>query len=201
MVTSIHYTIVDAFTSSPFSGNPAAVVVLSKDHGLPDSTLQNIAAEFNLSETAFVVPRPGTAGEGIKEFGLRWFTPMAEVPLCGHATLASARVLFASPSFVSPDTSAIHFHTLSGVLEAHRLAEGGNIELQFPEGPLKQVDVTTKNHVIEKVGRAFGEPVDVVDVQVGDATGYFDFMLIQISNNFDLEGSSVDCDVFVSDQA
>ncbi|MGC8490416.1 MAG: PhzF family phenazine biosynthesis protein, partial [Syntrophobacteraceae bacterium] len=76
---------VDAFTSGVFSGNPAAVCPL--DQWLPDSTLQAIAAENNLSETAFVVPRDG-------EFELRWFTPLVEVALCGHATLAAAFVLF-----------------------------------------------------------------------------------------------------------
>jgi len=76
---------VDAFTSEVFSGNPAAVCLL--DHWAPDSTLQAIAAENNLSETAFVVQNRG-------EFDLRWFTPITEVALCGHATLASAYVLF-----------------------------------------------------------------------------------------------------------
>ena len=75
----------DAFASRLFGGNPAAVVVLPD--WLPDATLQAIAQENNLSETAFVVPR----GES---FGLRWFTPAVEMDLCGHATLASAHVLF-----------------------------------------------------------------------------------------------------------
>jgi PhzF family phenazine biosynthesis protein len=76
---------VDAFTGRLFGGNPAAVVILSQ--WLPDETLQAIAAENNLAETAFVVPLEGA-------FGLRWFTPEVEIDLCGHATLASAHVLF-----------------------------------------------------------------------------------------------------------
>lgn len=76
---------VDAFTSERFSGNPAAVCIL--DDWLDDPVLQAIAEENNLSETAFLVPK----GEG---FELRWFTPVAEVALCGHATLASALVVF-----------------------------------------------------------------------------------------------------------
>ena len=75
---------VDAFTSEPFRGNPAAVCLL--DHERADSWMQQVAAEMNLSETAFVLPSGGG-------FGLRWFTPTVEVPLCGHATLATAHLL------------------------------------------------------------------------------------------------------------
>src|SRR5690242_16192111 len=83
---SIELRVVDAFTSRPFSGNPAAVCVL--DAFPDDSMMQDIAAEMNLAETAFVVER------GVDRYDLRWFTPAIEVPLCGHATLASAHVLF-----------------------------------------------------------------------------------------------------------
>ena len=85
---------VDAFTGRLFGGNPAAVVILSQ--WLPDQILQAIAAENNLADTAFVVPHQG-------EFGLRWFTPEVEVDLCGHATLASAHVLFRHGYAAPPD--------------------------------------------------------------------------------------------------
>src|SRR5450759_1902221 len=81
----LHLYQLDAFTSRLFGGNPAAVVVL--DEWLPDSVLAAIAAENNLAETAFVIPRPGISP-------LRWFTPTVEIDLCGHATLAAADVLF-----------------------------------------------------------------------------------------------------------
>jgi predicted PhzF superfamily epimerase YddE/YHI9 len=85
---------VDAFTGHLFGGNPAAVVILSQ--WLPNEILQAIAAENNLADTAFVVPLRG-------EFGLRWFTPKVEVDLCGHATLASAHVLFRHGYAAPPD--------------------------------------------------------------------------------------------------
>lgn len=102
---------VDAFTSRVFSGNPAGVCEL--DDWLPDRTLIQIAAENALSETAFFVPR--TNG-----FDLRWFTPESEVDLCGHATLATAHVLYERHGFKGP---MLQFHTRSGLLEVRRQKE------------------------------------------------------------------------------
>jgi PhzF family phenazine biosynthesis protein len=113
---------VDAFASRPFSGNPAAVCLLPAPRD--ESWMQNVAAEMNLSETAFLVRRP----DG---FDLRWFTPGAEVALCGHATLASAHVLWESAA-LAPDAPA-RFHTRSGLLTAIRA--GDWIELDFPATP------------------------------------------------------------------
>jgi PhzF family phenazine biosynthesis protein len=118
---------VDAFTSRPFTGNPAAVCILATPP--PDWWLQDVAREMNLSETAFVLPHD----EG---FDLRWFTPILEVDLCGHATLASAHVLWESGR-LDPAASAT-FHTRSGVLTATRL--DGWIELDFPATPAAEVE-------------------------------------------------------------
>ena len=114
--------IVDAFTAEPFAGNPAAVCPLE---AAPDERwMQRVAREMNLSETAFLVPRDGG-------FDLRWFTPRAEVDLCGHATLASAHVLWERG--IAPPDAAIRFHTRSGVLAARR--SGDWIEMDFPAEP------------------------------------------------------------------
>lgn len=106
----------DAFTAAPFSGNPAAVCMLAA--WLPDKTLQAIAAENNLSETAFVV------ADGA-QFRLRWFTPTVEVDLCGHATLATAAVLFELEA-----NTAVVFQTRSGELRVSR--DGGWLTMDFP---------------------------------------------------------------------
>ena len=111
---------IDAFTSEPFKGNPAAVCLLYEPR--PAEWMQNVAAEMNLSETAFVVPRPDGG------FDLRWFTPKIEVPLCGHATLASAHALWETGR-LAQDKEA-RFHTLSGWLIARR--DGDRIEMDFP---------------------------------------------------------------------
>ena len=112
-------TQVDAFTSKPFAGNPAAVCVLpeSKDA----AWMQSVAMEMNLAETAFLVRR----ADG---FDLRWFTPAVEVKLCGHATVASAHVLWEDGHL--PPGEQARFHTLSGLLTADR--RGDWIELDFP---------------------------------------------------------------------
>lgn len=117
---------VDAFTDRPYRGNPAAVCVLPS---WPDTAwMQDVAREMNLSETAFLVRE----GDG---FGLRWFTPTVEVDLCGHATLASAHVLW-EDGHLPPDATA-RFHTRSGVLTAER--EGEWIVMDFPAKPAREV--------------------------------------------------------------
>lgn len=118
----IPYYTVDAFTDTPFRGNPAAVC-LDID-GLPDSAMARIAAEMNLSETAFV-HEPDGSGARL----LRWFTPTAEVPLCGHATLASAHVLLRELGEGGP----IRFRSLSGPLTVHD--DGGPLRMDFPANP------------------------------------------------------------------
>ncbi len=112
---------VDAFTEHPFAGNPAAVCPL--DTWLTDDLLQQIAAENNLSETAFFVPRE----DG---YHIRWFTPLVEIDLCGHATLASAWVLY---RILGYDEATIRFHSASGPLTVFR--EGQWLVLDFPASP------------------------------------------------------------------
>jgi len=113
---------VDAFTNKPFRGNPAAVCILSVPGG--DAWMQKVAQEMNLSETAFLVRQ----ADG---FNLRWFTPTVEVELCGHATLASAHILWEAGILSSSEQA--RFHTLSGLLTAELNAEW--IELNFPATP------------------------------------------------------------------
>jgi PhzF family phenazine biosynthesis protein len=124
---SVPLYLVDAFTDRPFAGNPAAVC-LPESHRDP-AWMQAAAAEMNQAETAFLRPRPNS------EWDLRWFTPLVEVELCGHATLASSHVLWETGR-VSP-TSAIRFHTLSGVLTCTR--RGRRIEMDFPAEPATPV--------------------------------------------------------------
>lgn len=116
---------VDAFTSEPFAGNPAAVCLLPQPRDA--AWMQNVAREMNLSETAFLHRLPATGG-GDAVFGLRWFTPAVEVDLCGHATLASAHALWQS-KWISHGEMA-RFDTRSGRLTAER--HGDWIELDFP---------------------------------------------------------------------
>jgi PhzF family phenazine biosynthesis protein len=117
--------LVDAFTDVKFKGNPAAVCLLEEE--LPLEIMQNIAFEMNLSETAFINSLEGKPISESKEFSLRWFTPEVEVPLCGHATLATSWVLFHD---INLETEQIKFETLSGTLISNKENEG--VLMDFP---------------------------------------------------------------------
>lgn len=135
--------IVDAFTDKIFSGNPAAVCVMDK--WLDDSVMMQIAAENNLSETAFIVKED-------KGYHLRWFTPGTEVELCGHATLASSFVIL---NYYDKGVDKVEFNTLSGRLTVVR--KGDLYEMDFPTYELKEVPVT------DDMEKAFGtRPVKAV---------------------------------------
>lgn len=122
-IMGIPINVIDAFTAEKFRGNPAAVCFLPDQ--VPDSWMQQVAAELNLSETAFLLPEAN-------QWLLRWFTPTTEVALCGHATLASAHALWESGRAAKQDP--IHFRTLkSGVLTCRR--NGSSIAMDFPVRP------------------------------------------------------------------
>jgi PhzF family phenazine biosynthesis protein len=125
--------IANAFTEEKFGGNPAAIVPLKE--WLPDALMQQIAAQNNLSETAYIVP----LGD---DFEIRWFTPEVEVSLCGHATLASAHVLFEHLDY---KRDQIIFHSKSGPLQVSK--QEGKITLNFPAKPPEE---TNNDDLIEK---------------------------------------------------
>src|SRR4051794_37851442 len=122
-MTTLPFFQVDAFADAPLTGNPAAVMPLER--WLDDRTMQAIAAENNLSETAFTVAIDGDEAD----YELRWFTPESEVPLCGHATLASGHVLIHS--------EPVGFSTAAGILTVTR--SGDLLELDFPAPDLREV--------------------------------------------------------------
>lgn len=144
---------VDAFTDRPFAGNPAGVMPLKT--WLPDQSLQLIAAEMNLAETAFFVPNK----DG---YHLRWFTPTVEVKLCGHATLASAFVL---NRLIDSSITAMRFDSLSGPLPVR--VDGDRFELDFP---LLSFEANHDAAMPERIAAAIGQtPIDVVVSPVYDA--------------------------------
>lgn len=166
--------IVDAFTDRAFAGNPAAVVLLAADGPEPSPEwMQSVAAEFKLSETAFVTPE-ATPGQ----FRLRWFTPSVEVELCGHATLAAAHWLFEQ----GIAHGSVGFRTLSGRLEATGAA--GEVTIQLPLVPLTDVEApegfdqamgflsydlvgfTGQAQALERNALVLVDPLDLRDVQL-----------------------------------
>ncbi|XP_052163992.1 uncharacterized protein LOC127781115 isoform X2 [Oryza glaberrima] len=159
---AIQYAVVDAFAAEPFKGNPAAVCLLEGEDAAAaadERWMQSVAAEFNLSETAFLIRDPSSsaaAADAAPRFRLRWFTPVAEVNLCGHATLASAHFLFTTVLAKQQHAAAamVEFVTRSGILTAKKVPappppanDGGVpgeeklfIELDFPMIDLVEYD-------------------------------------------------------------
>ncbi|XP_043724416.1 uncharacterized isomerase BH0283-like isoform X3 [Telopea speciosissima] len=157
----VKYSVVDAFSDTAFKGNPAAVCLLEKEEEEEEKDekwMQAVAAEFNISATCFLTPISSTQSDAndhsVTRFHLRWFTPLVEVKLCGHGTLASAHFLFA---YRIARTDVIEFVTLSGILIAKRIPTGSNnvdaskfsdgdpekhfsIELDFPTIPILECE-------------------------------------------------------------
>ncbi|XP_058527692.1 phenazine biosynthesis-like domain-containing protein isoform X1 [Ochotona princeps] len=164
--------IVDAFTAKAFRGNPAAVCLL--ENKLDEDIHQSIAKEMNLSETAFVQKlQPTDNFAQSSRFGLRWFTPASEVPLCGHATLASAAVLFHKQNNMN---STLTFDTLSGELKATRAEDG--IVMDFPLYAAHPQDA----HEVEAlIKTAIGDTL-VQDVRYSPDTRK---LLVRLSDSYD----------------
>lgn len=169
----MRFRTVNAFSSTPFQGNPAGVLLLADATAFPpDAWLQQVAAELNLSETAFAHPLPpadpgnytdagvDTSAIPAPTWALRWFTPTTEVDMCGHATLATAHILRSTGA--APDT--VHFSTRSGILSSTANPDG-TLTLDFPTAPL--TDAQPPEGLIEALG---AEPLTVLYTgdQVGD---------------------------------
>ena len=158
--------IANAFSEKKFGGNPAAVVQL--DTWMADTLMQQIAAQNNLAETAYLVPQG-------RDYGIRWFTPSVEVALCGHATLASAHILFNHLGYPSEQ---IVFHSQSGVLRVTK-SKDGKITLDFPVNPPEK---TSDDGLMEK---ALGvKPLEVY-------TSAFDYM-VALNSQSDIESLNPD---------
>jgi PhzF family phenazine biosynthesis protein len=143
---------VDAFSGALFSGNPAAVCILKK--WLPEDLMQNIAMENNLAETAFVVKENDS-------YHIRWFTPKAEVNLCGHATLASGHVIF---NHLNENGNEIIFQSRSGELKVRK--KGKNLILNFPTDTIHEIEMP--ENIVDAIGLR----------PVGAYKGRTDYMLI-----------------------
>ena len=194
VMSKLEYFVVDAFTTTIFKGNSAAVVLLDPTSPPSDTTLQCIAAEFNLAETAFVNAIDPINGR----FSLRWFTPTIEFPLCGHATLATASILFSSHTqgYLPEGLDQVKFETLSGILTARALPDS-KIELELPAGDTTAVQ--DKAEIELAVRRAFRgqSQLTVVFVGKGEGVSFGKYLLIEV-DGINMEGSVIDSGPLVS---
>lgn len=197
----IPYTVADAFTDKPFSGNPAAVIVLRNGLQLADSTSRLIARELNLSETAFVTPKPDddAAGSASLTFGLRWFTPRIEVALCGHATLAAAHVLFADPDLVPPAVAELRFETRkAGVLVVRRAPTGVGYQMHFPAGTTAKVDdAVLAGQIAHVLKKALGPAHAAAYIGAVQEHAFAGYLLIDLEGPVDLGKIEVKPSAFV----
>ncbi|KAJ1405127.1 Phenazine biosynthesis PhzF protein [Sesbania bispinosa] len=182
---SVKYYVVDAFAESAFKGNPAAVCLLEEEKD--EEWLQAVAAEFNISETCYLTRIHNDNGTSNPRFRLRWFTPVVEVNLCGHATLAAAHTLF-STGLV--DTDIVEFVTLSGLLTAKKIPpinvtspsnlqnseaqDGFYIELDFPADPITEFNLDVTSQISESLNGA-----SIIDIK---RTQYGDDLLVELSS-------------------
>eukprot|EP01125_Pyxidicula_operculata_P013240 TRINITY_DN4377_c0_g1_i2.p1 TRINITY_DN4377_c0_g1~~TRINITY_DN4377_c0_g1_i2.p1 ORF type:complete len:253 (-),score=46.76 TRINITY_DN4377_c0_g1_i2:192-950(-) len=148
---SLPIYVADAFTKAPFAGNPAGVCLLTKDHNLDDKKMVIIASEMKHSETAFVYE----IEEGV--FSLRWFTPVTEVKLCGHATLATAHILYHEVGNKCPKLT---FKTLSGDLIVSKASEDGKLSMDFPKNFCKEVKLP--DDVVSSLEDSLGIPTNQI---------------------------------------
>ena len=172
--------IVDAFTDRPFAGNPAGVLLFDSEGFPDDSWLQNVASEVNLSETAFAHPLP--VG-GAADWALRWFTPAAEVDMCGHATLATAHVLHTTGTA----SGTVRFRAHCGILTA-TAHKDGTLTLDFPTSPLTPVAVP------HGVGEALGADV----VSVHDTAEHIGDLLVELADETTVLGLTPDLAALVA---
>ncbi len=175
--STVEIFLVDAFTSDRFKGNPAGVCM--PEDRLPEKVCQDIAAELNLSETAFIHPVERTSDD-IPRFGLRWFTPMKEVELCGHATLATAKVIFQE---VGVDSEVLAFDTRSGAIYAHRI--GSAVKIDLPKSSLKQAKAP--KGLLEALGPQASKPKNIEI-----ATGSLGMLLIELDDEAKVRNLSPD---------
>lgn len=201
-MTSIAYTVIDAFSTTAFRGNPAAVITIPPSFELSDETLLAIAQEFNLPMTAFIYLNHGHDQSIATDstFRLRWFNPRHEYHFCGHATLAAAHVLFSRSGWLGTKIREIAFTTLAGQLMAVKVGSG--IELNFPAGEVLSVDdiyegsISLRGSVVRAVGLKGGESIKAVG-QGGGGDSFKHFMVVELEPSIQLKELRPDVICFV----
>jgi PhzF family phenazine biosynthesis protein len=198
---ALAYTVIDAFSTAAFRGNPAAVIILPPSLELPDETLLAVAQEFNLPMTAFIhlnrAHDPSIATD--PAFRLRWFNTQHEYHFCGHATLAAAHVLFSSEQ-LGANIHEIAFTTLAGQLKARKI--GSEIELNFPAGKVILVDdiyedgISLRESVVRAVGLKGEEIINAVG-EGGGGNSFKGFMVVELDPSTQLKELRPDVTCFV----
>lgn len=195
---SLPFYIVNAFTATPYGGNPAAVVFVSDLEDGP--LLQNIASNFNQPMTAFLraVPEDGDNKDepSTLTYDVRWFTSGAEQPLCGHATIASSGLMFSTPGLIASSVHTIVYRARSGLVLTARKAEDGWIDLALPATTIQPFPTEEKARISEIVSRGLGKEVQVNFAGSGQG-GFSHFLIVEVDVKDDLAGCKPNPSAFV----
>ncbi len=194
---TLPFSVENAFTDRLEGGNPAAIVRVPSLTALPDATLQLIARNFNQPITVFIAPRETNASDpsGTATFGIRWFTPELEAPLCGHGTLAAAAaVLHGAEGARGPTT--IRFEAQSGKFLVARRVEEGRVEIDLDAGRSEALAGAEDAQLRGVLARALGKHVRVK--YTGRGTAHLDFYVLIEVDTRDLKSLKVDIDALVS---
>lgn len=193
----VDFTVVNAFTTSTYGGNPAAVLFL--DSVLPTETLLKVGRILSQPITTYVFPPSEESTDEKKAiFGLRWFTQEREVPLCGHGTLAAAHALFyIKPEMLSKNIELLEFETMNGIVSAWK-APGGKIEIQMPASPVIPVSEEKASKVRGVLATAFDRE-DMAIKFIGSGTnGRSDYLLIELDEKENLADAVINTSALVN---
>ena len=191
---TLPFSIENAFTDRIEGGNPAAIVLVPTLTALPDATLQSIATNFNQPITVFIAPRE-TDPSGTATFGIRWFTPEMEAPLCGHGTLAAAGAVFRSTKG-APGPTSIRFEAPTGKLLVARLVEDGRVEIDLDAGKAEALAEAEGEQLRDVLARSLGKDVRVK--YTGRGMAHLDkYALIEVDTH-DLKSLKVNTETLVS---
>ncbi|KAJ7103002.1 hypothetical protein B0H15DRAFT_188184 [Mycena belliarum] len=194
MARSFPFNVVAAFSTTPFQGNPAAVVFV--DDTLETETLRELAAILNQPMTSVVGPRISSENERVAAFGMRWFTASSkEVSLCGHATMAAARAIF-ERGLVGDSVEVIEFHTsMAGVMKARKVGTD-SFEICLPSGMLAEVPSAEVPKIRSALTEAFGRDVSINFIGVG-REGFTPYLLVELDEQENLGQCTVNMDAFL----
>lgn len=195
MSRSLSFYVVNAFASDPFRGNPAAIVFLDDLHDA--DLLQKIAINFNQPMTAFLraVPTDDPEPQSIT-FDVRWFNSGGEIPLCGHATIASSGLMFFSPGLISPSVETISYRTAGGLLLTARKA-GDWVDLSLTAAEIQPLAPHEVEKLSDIIARSVGKPVSVQYAAAGLGP-FSEYLLAEIDVGNDLAGCEIQHDILVS---
>lgn len=191
-MSGLRFYIVNAFTTDPYGGNPAVVVPVQD---FPEvKIMQAIAKNFNQPMVSFI--RATGSDSEVANFDVRWFSPAHEVKLCGHATLASSKLIFSTPSLVPTSVKLLNFKTASGRLLTAR-KDGDWIEMTIPTGAVQEPSPEEFERLAAIIRQGLGKDVTVKHIEVG-GEGYEEYLLAEIEEKDDLGGCQLNHDAFVS---